>query len=249
MRWEHECSIEWLQARKKYLTASAIGSLAKAKKRGPAAYRKKLAELQAEKMQEVLPDDCKSYGAAARGHLLEPYAIRQLAETTGIGFWHWDDVVLYSPSGFGYSPDALSVLCPDVGSCDRPANLYWPAYGAEVKSYGASKHMQLMTSPISMLDERWQLACAFATLPSLKAMFLVGFNPSMGEKGFFSRRVERTDLSLEIKECFEILDDWNDADPVEIPKKVYVTKADWSELQIYSETMEPYENVKDVLNP
>ena len=80
MNWEHKCSLEWLLERQKYLTASDIKSLVPVTRTGrprkvdDEAYFRVLAS----KLTKLTSEDCWSFGAAARGHILEPYAIDAL---------------------------------------------------------------------------------------------------------------------------------------------------------------------------
>lgn len=191
MYWEHECSETWLKARKNYLTASEIAKVVSVtdtgRKRSQAQVVSNMRTLWAEKRSANL--ETRSTGAAARGHILEPYAVNEIDNV-----YHWDDAIIVSHKypGLGYSPDGLSIPQMNVGT--------WPVYHmsslphieciVEVKSYSPDRHMHLATTNIKELPERWQLAVAMM-ITEADWGHLVGFNPEMPddmqviEKSFF----------------------------------------------------------------
>ena len=77
MDWKHKCSLDWLRERQRYLTATDVKSLIPVTKTGRPRKITDMERLKvrASKMVTLTEEDCWSYGAAARGHLLEPYAI------------------------------------------------------------------------------------------------------------------------------------------------------------------------------
>ena len=145
-KWFHKCDIDWMEARLNFLTATDVRELVPFTKTGrkrtigDEQYLKVLSR----KLVNVTEDDCMSYGSAARGHILEPYAIDRYNEEDFGGnqyLWHWDDMVIpVNPSIFGslaFSPDAMDIEPPkdEIVVC----NIKPTAIG-EVKSYSAEKH-------------------------------------------------------------------------------------------------------------
>lgn len=94
--WVHRCNVGWLETRKKYLTASDIYRLWPKTKTGR---DRKVADLDylkvwCDKVQGVSDAECLSKDWAARGHILEPYAVAQFNEHMGScspELHHWDD--------------------------------------------------------------------------------------------------------------------------------------------------------------
>lgn len=196
--------MEWLQRRRGKLTASAIHSLVpytatgRPKKITDADMVKVFAKMQARPSE----DDCISTGAAARGHIMEPYAIESFnqAVTWEEKLFHWDDVCVYGdPSKhplLAWSPDALSV---PVDSFQLPLTM------GEVKSYAADKHLLKALSDPMQLEERWQIATAMVVSPSINIAYLILFNPDMpAGMQLFYHRYTRLELKEEIKTVCEI---------------------------------------------
>lgn len=204
MNWKHRTSMQWLQRRRGRLTASAIHSLVpytatgRPKKITDADLMKVYAKMQAIPTE----DDCISSGAAARGHIMEPYAIESFNQsiTWAEKLFHWDDVCIYGdPSQhplLAWSPDALSV--PE-NSHDLPLSM------GEVKSYAADKHLLKAMSDPMALEERWQIATAMAVSPSIDIAYLILFNPDMpASMQLYYHRYTRLELKEEIKTVCEI---------------------------------------------
>lgn len=211
MKWEHKCSLEWLQERQRYLTASDIKSLLPLTKTGR---KREVGDLEylkvmSSKMVMLTEEDCLSFGAAARGHLLEPFAIRalnqMLSEMQGPEHetFHWWDDKLVTESGrlIAFSPDAMDV------SMDDPAE---PTAIAEVKSYEASRHLVTAYMPKEMIEERWQIATAMAVKQSIDHAYLVLFNPKMKYRKTFVIRYDRDELKHEIEVILGIEQRWKD---------------------------------------
>ena len=212
MNWEHKCGIDWLRQRQRYLTASDIKSLLPVTKTGrkrevtDAEYLKVMAS----KMVSITEEDCMSYGAAARGHIMEPYAIDALnvmlvemqGEENAERFYWWDDE-LVSQHGrvIAFSPDAMDV------PMDCPAA---PHAIAEVKSYEASRHLLTAYTPKDQIEERWQIATAMALLDSIDHAYLVLFNPKMKYRKTFVIRFDRDELKDEIDMILQVERDWRD---------------------------------------
>ena len=217
-KWFHECGYDWLRGRQKFLTATDIKDLLPVTKTG----RKRniddedYIKVLARKLVNLMPADCISVGAAARGHILEPYAIDCFNESgyAQIKMYHWDDMIVTRPINpflsLSFSPDAMSV------SMDSPMLLKdsvvqgigFPVKAiAEVKSYSPEKHLTCGYADKMSLEERWQVATAMAVLDSIETAYLLFYNPSMTKK-LFVVEYSRDDLEDEIKTILEVEDKW-----------------------------------------
>ena len=218
MKWEHKCSLDWLKERQQYLTASEIKALLPVTKTGRPRKVTDMDRLKvlSGKLRELTEEDCMSYGAAARGHLLEPYAVREANKAirkavlsaggeTAEQFYWWDDFLVSDPRrSIAFSPDALNV--------PMTANIEAPTALMEVKSYSPDHHMATAyTDPLER-EERWQLATPMALLSQIDHAYLVLFNPSMkapGERLFLSI-YDRDDLAKEIDMILEVEREWDE---------------------------------------
>lgn len=218
--WRHTCSLAWLQARQRFLTATDVKELLPFTKTGrkrvvdDATYMKVFSR----KLCSLSSSDCKSSGAAARGHILEPFAIEmfnRLYEKEELAF-HWDDVIITDPKrpafGLAFSPDGLNVPMDyeirrtgdPVYSFDQafpPTRLY------EVKSYGVDKHYLCGMADKMDLEEKWQIASAMVVCDTIEKAYLIFFNPS-AEYQMFVHCYSREDLEDEIKTIEQIEKDW-----------------------------------------
>lgn len=209
MDWKHKCSLDWLKERQKYLTASDIKSLVPLTKTGRTRKVDDIDRLKilAKKQVELTEEDCWSYGAAARGHLLEPYAIDALNDwfmnrgATRQMFFHWDDELITLPCrDIAFSPDAMDI--PQLGDGAMPTMI------AEVKCYSPDRHIATAFTEKSQIEERWQIATAMALLDTIEDAFLVLFNPSMRQNRLFVIRYTRSDLKKEIETILKIEVEW-----------------------------------------
>lgn len=218
MPWKHECSLDWLKKRQHYLTASEIKKLLPitATGRPRKITDEDRLKILSHKVVKLTEADCVSYGAAARGHIMEPYAVKSLNDylqrrgKSTIFHW-WDDEVIGSivaGSHLGFSPDAADVE---------------QGYGfgdvhqiAEIKSYSDEQHMlRLHSKTKTTLEERWQIATAMAARPKIEEAYLVFFNPRVmtglmrcDQMGVF--HYERSELLSEINMIYEIDEAWTD---------------------------------------
>ena len=217
MIWEHTCSLEWLQARQRFLTATDVKDLLPFTKTG----RKRTVtdddriKVLARKYHEITAGDCRSSGAAARGHLLEPFAIELLNKALQENLYHWDDIVItretWSNMDLAFSPDAMSIPPNDLpiwGSMLHGLDGYPDITIAEVKSYNPERHYSAGYSKKAELEERWQIAVAMAVLPEIKNAYLVFYNPSM-DRQMFVFEYTRNDLEDEISTVLDIETSWN----------------------------------------
>lgn len=210
-KWFHKCDLGWLKARQKYLTATDVKDLLPFTKTGRKRtitdehYLKVLAG----KMVNLTADDCVSTGAAARGHILEPYAIDMCNEENIDRLYHWDDVVITrtnpDPFSLAFSPDAADY---------KQGNYGMPAVAidgikviGEVKSYSPERHMIAGYTPKGELEERWQIATAMAVCESIEEAYLLFYNPSMRNQ-LYIVDYNRADLADEIEAVLEVEKKW-----------------------------------------
>lgn len=227
MDWRHEVSVEWLKERRNVITATELvglkagfTKLTKAQKAGTQV-APAFAALWGTKHSNMEPDPA-SYGAAARGHFMEPYAIDDYSALTGEKYYHWDDVIICN-NGLGFSPDAMTIpqgAFPGVRFDVEKGKLVgkWmkgtkripmPESILEVKSYGIENHMKNLVADKMQLKEKYQIAAAMMVLPGLKKGTLVQYCPQLESYSMFARTYTRTELEDEIAELSEILDVWN----------------------------------------
>ena len=211
MDWKHKCSIDWLKERQKYLTASDIKNLLPVTKTGR---KREVGDLEylkvmSSKMVSITEEDCMSYGAMARGHLLEPYAIDTLnqilvrvqGEEEHEMFYWWDDKIISEQGrAIAFSPDAMDVPM-GAPSLEQRAI-------AEVKSYSPANHLAVAYTPKEKIEERWQIATAMALRDSIDHAYLVLFNPKMKFRKTFVIRFDRSELEREIETILEIEKNW-----------------------------------------
>lgn len=211
-RWEHHCSLDWLRERQKYLTASEIRSLIPLTKTGRPRTITDADKLKvyAGKMKHLTEDDCVSYGAAARGHILEPYAIHELNSVLrdrmkGDELFWWDDKLISDKGrSIAFSPDAMNV------PMDWHGDIYDISYIAEVKSYSPEKHLVTAYAKKGEREERWQIATAMALVPTISYAYLVLYNPSIEKKDYrlFVSSYHRRELEEEINMICDVERDW-----------------------------------------
>lgn len=225
MDWKHEVSVDWLKARRDVVTAtelvglkSGFTKLTKAQKAGTKV-APAFAALWGQKHSTVDPDPA-SFGAAARGHFMESYAINDYSLQKKEKFYHWDDCIICN-NGLGFSPDAMDIVQahPDVrfdvkkGSLvsvnGKRAYTTMPKSILEVKSYGIENHMKNMVAGKKQLKERYQIAAAMMVIPTLEEGTLVQYCPMLESFSMFTRTYTRAELEDEIEELSEILDVWN----------------------------------------
>lgn len=210
MEWKHKCSLRWLRERQKYLTASDVRSLVPLTKTGRPRKIDDIDRLKllAKKQVELTEEDCWSYGAAARGHLLEPYAIDALNDfliNRGAPrqmFFHWDDeLITRHGRDLAFSPDAMDI--PQLHD-----DFAMPTRIAEVKCYSPDRHIVTAFTDKSEIEERWQIATAMTLLDTIEEAYLVLFNPSMRKNRLFVIQYTRNDLKKEIEMISKVELDW-----------------------------------------
>jgi len=210
--WHHEVSTKWLQARRDVLTASEIKAMLPEYKR---MLKKPEGELSlgffalcGEKLSNDTPDP-ESTGAAARGHIMEPYAVDDWNRNHPKNqYYHWDDLVI-KRNGVGYSPDGLDIPqlvefgveldWSEKNKCLVQQNDTYkpPTRAIEVKCYEPKNHMKGLIIPKEDRDERLQIAVALMVLPSLKHVDVLWYCPE-APVPMYKERYKRSELKAEI---------------------------------------------------
>ena len=206
--WRHEVDPRWMKTRKRLLTASQIESIIPYTSTGRKRSESSINDATIKIFSDMMSDELStvSVGAAARGHIMEPWAARQILA------YHWDDIVISNIElGLGWSPD---------GSIDMPQPHDGPAgpfiidcdsapmkHGIEIKCYSPQRHYEVMLQEPKDRKEKWQIATAFATVPTLKKMTLVLCNPNVKDQ-FFTHLYLREDLDEEIAEVESVAEDF-----------------------------------------
>lgn len=213
MEWEHTCSLAWLNARQVFITASSIKDIIPYTKTGRPRKinEEQYLKLIANMYDRITPEDCISTGAAARGHILEPYAIEEYNRIANAEYlFHWDDALIFKDKdNLAYSPDAL-----DIKQCDPSAFMIKhtdisPNVLGEVKCYGKEKHLRTIFEDKLEVEERWQIATAMSVNDSIEKAVLILFNPSLKLHSIGWHEYTRNDLAHEIEVIKETVDLFN----------------------------------------
>lgn len=179
-RWTHEVSADWLKARQAVLTATDVAGLMPEYKRylkahDPGKISPGFAALWAQKHSTGEPDISSPSPAAARGHVMEPWAVSSWNDQNEKQFYHWDDCIICNGI-FGFSPDAMDSpqMTVDVTIESR---IMETVEIMEVKSYETPKHMKSVIMDKMDHEELMQLAMAFVVLPTLERATILWFCP------------------------------------------------------------------------
>lgn len=208
VNWEHKCSLRWLRERQKYLTASDIKSLVPVTKTGrprkvdDEAYYRVLSS----KLTKITDEDCWSFGAAARGHILEPYAIDalnvMLLQMSKQPIYWWDDKVVHDGNrSLAFSPDGMDVPQDSVPTLATTI--------AEVKCYSTERHMIVAHTPKNLIEERWQIATAMAVLNNIEHAYLMLYDPRLITHKAVMIEWERGELEDEIGMILDVEKRWD----------------------------------------
>lgn len=214
MKWEHHASKTWMEARQQDLTFSDVKSLIPVTATGRP---RKITDEDYMKVYgsafEIIDDDsCTSYGAAARGHIMEPYAVELFNKTLHPPFnhmFHWDDMVLWSSTNLGgaiaFSPDGLDVPMSEIDEEDLQecyANVSdlrtAPTRMLEIKSYDTGKHLICAHTPKEKLQERWQVAYGMLVCSTIEEGYVMFFDPRCADGSGFVHHYYRYELKEEI---------------------------------------------------
>lgn len=220
--WKHEVSEQWLMSRKACLTASDIKKLIPDYKRIKAGKIKlaeamQFAKVYGEKRSQDM--DPMSFGAMARGHILEPHAIDEFnsAHAKRFKYCWWDDRLIMDDA-LGFSPDALDIAQPpgtrfksDTMAAEivgKDGSYKAPEHVLEIKCYEAGAHFQRLAQLLSgeKLDERWQVATAMVVCPSIYIADIMFYAPQC--RSWFYVEYDSHGLHDEIEVVSEIKEMW-----------------------------------------
>lgn len=213
MRYEHEVSLKWLEARQRYLTASDVCKMMADIRKLTAdkidlKHCRSFAKVLGSKLN-LSPDTQSPSSAAARGHFMEPYAVENWESVRQEGMVHWDDFLLANDRTLlAFSPDALNVRQPMgvsrvVDGDGRFINDNYcyvsPTALLEVKCYDEGAHYQRKLDLMNGMlpDERWQVAVAMAVCPCIERGTVVWYAPQC--RDWFDMAFGREDLEEEIE--------------------------------------------------
>lgn len=196
--WCHRSNPEWLEARRGFITASQIIDLwpetpsGKGKRMWESDYIAAIL-----KSEEVSPGDSLSYGAMARGHILEPYAIEEFKLETGTEVHHWDDCLIHDGGVIAFSPDGLSIPQETDQVKVEYSSLPIIKEVTEIKCYEARKH--LLTEKNSLQHaERIQIATQMYICKEAEVGRLVLYNPRLDRYCLLYKEFSREDLRHEL---------------------------------------------------
>lgn len=225
-RWYHDVSAEWLKARQAVLTATDVAGLLPEYKRYLKAVSKDpsqadkiwpgFAAVWCQKHSDML-QDTGSAEAAARGHIMEPWAVDSWNKQVATTFHHWDDCIICR-EGIGFSPDAMTIpqltgdalmtVTPDgkfIQSESSSMKYDCPKEIMEIKSYEPAGHMKAVTEDRMEHKELMQVAMAFAVLPELEVARILWFCPG-APVSMFSEKYGPDDLHDQCRWIREIME-------------------------------------------
>lgn len=255
MEWIHSVATEWLNERRDVITATELVGLIPEYKRWEKSKGKQAPlgfySLWEEKMAETELDP-KSYGPAARGHIMEPYAVADFnvgKAGTAHHMWHWDDCIIKNGS-VGFSPDGMDIPQVTADFClqvkqgklinnDGQELADIPKQILEIKSYGIDRHTKCVMSDIfdkQLEKERYQIAAAMLVLPTIKVGWLALYCPQ-AVHSLDIKMLNRNDLTDEIELLQKVIDLWESCSR-EMNSLVIKSKALHTEKEIWLEYME-----------
>lgn len=228
--WFHQVDPAWLSARREVITATELLGLLpeykrQLKKKVPDTYPKACVSLYGKKQVQPTLNEIASYKDAARGHIMEPYAVADynMNKMNELPlFYHWDDTIIYNHDRtVGWSPDAMNVYYqPEYAPAIQMSSASTivtqageitdiaPLHALEIKSYGAEHHMENLTLAPEQLPERLQLAVAMLVVPSLTSGTLLFYNPSMPKYSMYAHTYTRDMLAEDMELITNVLNMW-----------------------------------------
>lgn len=253
-RWYHEVSAEWLKARQTVLTATDVAGLLPEYKRylkagSPDIPTPGFSALWCKKHSDAYLDT-GSTEAAARGHIMEPYAIDSWNQQASPTFYHWDDCIICNKM-FGFSPDGMTVpqLLNDARLevtsdgkflvSDSQMHYDTPREIMEIKSYAPDQHMKSIVEDRMEHKELMQLAMSFAVLPKLEIARIIWFCPG-APISMFTESYTADDLHDQIcwiTEIAEVYQKANDYWMQKIIEEPASLEAKVTEEEVYMEYM------------
>ena len=209
MEWRYETNMDWFDARRSVLTATeAVSLLPSMRKKAKAGTRPAFVGLLGEKLSLVRQEQITS-GAAARGHVLEPYAVEEFGRhNQGYLMYHWDNRIVIDPArSIGFSPDSLDVPMSEASPIALTANDVNAKTLLEVKSYGDKHHMQSCFTEHDKHPERYQVAYGMLVLPTIEKGYLMFYNPG-NMVGYHIEEYSRDELGKELKQLDDVVNEW-----------------------------------------
>lgn len=284
MYWRHEVSREWLEARRKCLTASDVVKLLPAYKRWkkqkdaydewvaagkpkkkvepvePKRFLHEAVGIYAEKITEEPVDTQAPSSTAARGHIMEPYALEDV-KFLGEKIYHWDDCqivnhelssilpISFSPDGLNREQlkDDIELEYKDLHLIGPKTLIKTPTKLVEVKSYKPYKHMKKIFEDPMEHEELWQIVFAMFVCPTIDHAALCLFNPSMpkGSKEFHI--YERSKLGEQLAIIKDIY--WLCIDTIKaIDSELASGPNSISETEIYNKWQQNYNKEHDIIH-
>ncbi len=240
--WKHEVNEKWLEARKNFVTATEMRDLL------PKFNKATKMELAGTKVNEYClalwaekheaGADPASFGAAARGHVLEPYAVQEFNDLVGQPVkFQWADDFLIHDGFLSFSPDAMDVPQPKGAVTSHYSELEQkPEHILEIKSYSAKNHIKALLTDKNKLPERYQLAGAMSVCPSIETATIFFYNPSCS-CAWHHKVYTRDDLEVEIQDL-RLVSTWVRRQFNLIASLVPNNKTSISEEQIYQNYLE-----------
>jgi hypothetical protein len=185
-------TVNWLNTRKNYITASTVHNLLKASRTKINVEGIDLTPAQFEVLSNRLTtyteeDSYAPSKAAARGHEIEATLAKDYLEPKG--YHHWDNMLVVSPDKrFGCSPDYLDIpqdMSIYLGSntTRKISHELVPATKAvEVKAFGASKHLQIALTKEIPIEIQMQLTWYKICIPTLEQIQLLLVNEKVDQR-------------------------------------------------------------------
>lgn len=195
MYWKFTVDKEWLEQRRGYLTASEVaGWFNKSVNPKDETIQKNIEKAVFRNLSKFPVETGSPSSDAARGHNMEPYAIREFNNYMDKEFYLYGNVFLCEDKPgavFGYSPDALDSEDPD-----KATELL------EVKCYGPEEHANAVFGDMAKRKERWQVAVGLKVMPKLKGGYVIWYSPNAAvpiRVAYYSRE----DLQVELEKLDE----------------------------------------------
>lgn len=233
-RWHHEVSAEWLSARQQVITATDVVNLLPEYKRYVKAGSPDdrifpgFAALWCKKHSDVYLDT-SSTDAAARGHIMEPYAVDSWNRQADPKFHHWDDCII-TKGNIGFSPDATD--CQQPAGITHMSDFFMEIEEImEVKCYMPEQHMKSFIEGHMDHKEIMQVAMAFKVLDKLEVARILWFCPG-APISMFEEHYTRQELSQEIGTIRKVIEVYEKQAEL-CDQKVPNLKAMYTEEEIY----------------
>lgn len=198
--WYHQVNPEWLKARCGFLTSSTVSTLWP---ETPTGKKRKISndDFIAAIYNSMEFDVTKiiSRAQAARGHILESYAVMEYnLRYPDDKIHHWDDCLIHDDGCVAFSPDAMSVKQPE-GFVKLHSKALSPVVKVvEIKSYEAGKHIVTARAGQKALERR-QVATAMHVMKTAEQGALLLYNPRLASSALLVTEWSRDELQHELE--------------------------------------------------